>query len=1258
MAPIGYKRVSGPFLDDLHEQVLQGESAVLLGARYSGKGYILHRLRQLLTREQVEPIVHLDSFRHTSVTTREQLAQAVNKAVGQRSETARGGAVSNEVFASLDRLHQSLERPVVLLVANVDQMAHNLARSFLQGVRTRVEAGSLIVVLSGEDNFRELVHGPNSEFTCAHAFAIQGFDLDEFGPLVKDYAERLCLSFTDPGNAYKVLLEQTGGNLLFLRVLLWNIAEYRLRDQIPPHVPISPEEVIRLSHLHSRAHVSHALYQARQVIASEAACWDRLERLLAGETVPAVEVGPAPGALELAGVAIRARDHLRFASPLMERFVRSHYTPRRLGDLHASVGQWDCAFHHYRKLTHEERMGPVGVESWAEMEGTVHSLNTSLHAAAAQSTGEVKKLFAQGCRYVLGFPDVSFWTSATTWHPQPLAEFQISPHLHDQVARALLTVGPASRAGQGRSGEPSRTGRSGEPSRSPQGPDGPRSPHKSFRLALEKRSPCALAALLPALRSDRHEAVVVGHLAEGTAISKQRERLARKVLNEFIAAYTHAVEVERARLRLEVRDKHVGIVNSIFEALGNQVTNASLALKMAARGLRGLGYRRVLFCLVDPEREWIHGVLDDSDDPSVNVAEHTHYRLDQPEVDLQPFVIISKKPLVISDAEHEPLANQEVVQLAHMKAEALVPILNRDEEAAGTIHVEREDGDTPSPEEVEDLMTFGRHLAVAIEQSERVHLLESALHKVPEPVLIVDTRHQARYANRPASDLLEVKAGWSGRNEAAPLGGTHTEVLHEDLRNCLSTPIDGGQRIVHRVEGVGCDPAYRGAVLAENIRNWNGQLIGALVHIQDQNYLHRMLEAFRTVAEANDTASAIQAMLKATELLGHRWGRLYLIDEGGPGVMVSKRSFGFDADHTTETFEAGKVRLERREEPGYESWTCIEQGQPLVFCYKPTRRSGLEFRTRHGLLVTNINPPQCPPEVRKEPGEYWIDFPLLAQDRPLGKLTLQCDKNLPAENFELLKALAEMTAGLLDAFLRRERWVRTASEHSMAIISHNLATRLAGLDVLLTRYQLASSWEKLQQLNEEFAHLVGETMTTIRRTKELLAAVTVRAARFDLMDMIRRGLSPGLPEGSWVVQGPEEGVEIEADQHLLSNALLEMVQNSCKAARSDSPLSISVAVAVCERGGREVVQLLYRDRGPGVPRHLRERIFEDFFTHWEGQKNGTGLGLAFVRRVANAHGGFVRYQGTEGKGAEFLLEIPRFVLPQPREEEDEPALTG
>ena len=68
------------------------------------------------------------------------------------------------------------------------------------------------------------------------------------------------------------------------------------------------------------------------------------------------------------------------------------------------------------------------------------------------------------------------------------------------------------------------------------------------------------------------------------------------------------------------------------------------------------------------------------------------------------------------------------------------------------------------------------------------------------------------------------------------------------------------------------------------------------------------------------------------------------------------------------------------------------------------------------------------------------------------------------------------------------------------------------------------------------------------------------------------------------------------------------------------------------------------DRGPGVAREDRQRIFERFVRLDETRaKNpqGSGLGLAIVEQVVTAHGGSVEVREHEGGGAVFRVTIPK-----------------
>lgn len=111
---------------------------------------------------------------------------------------------------------------------------------------------------------------------------------------------------------------------------------------------------------------------------------------------------------------------------------------------------------------------------------------------------------------------------------------------------------------------------------------------------------------------------------------------------------------------------------------------------------------------------------------------------------------------------------------------------------------------------------------------------------------------------------------------------------------------------------------------------------------------------------------------------------------------------------------------------------------------------------------------------------------------------------------------------------------------------------------------------------------------------------------------------------------------ISGDPFLLQRALSNLVLNAIDFAPTES------AVTVDAHPVRGRVDITVRDRGPGIPVYAADRLFEKFYsTARPGGRKGTGLGLAFVREVAQLHGGSARLANHPEGGAVATLSIPR-----------------
>jgi PAS domain S-box-containing protein len=71
----------------------------------------------------------------------------------------------------------------------------------------------------------------------------------------------------------------------------------------------------------------------------------------------------------------------------------------------------------------------------------------------------------------------------------------------------------------------------------------------------------------------------------------------------------------------------------------------------------------------------------------------------------------------------------------------------------------------------------------------------------------------------------------------------------------------------------------------------------------------------------------------------------------------------------------------------------------------------------------------------------------------------------------------------------------------------------------------------------------------------------------------------------------------------------------------------------------DIIRILFKDDGPGIPEENLERIFDPFFTTRDVGK-GTGLGLSICHGIINEHGGKIYAESQPGKGATFIVELP------------------
>lgn len=118
---------------------------------------------------------------------------------------------------------------------------------------------------------------------------------------------------------------------------------------------------------------------------------------------------------------------------------------------------------------------------------------------------------------------------------------------------------------------------------------------------------------------------------------------------------------------------------------------------------------------------------------------------------------------------------------------------------------------------------------------------------------------------------------------------------------------------------------------------------------------------------------------------------------------------------------------------------------------------------------------------------------------------------------------------------------------------------------------------------------------------------------------------------------PEGLPEIQVDKEALGQALINLVNNAIKYSQQEKQISI----AVRQQEGR--ILLAVADRGIGIAKAEQKKIFEKFYRAENSlvhETKGSGLGLALVRHIMDAHGGSVEVESVLGKGSTFTLALP------------------
>jgi len=250
--------------------------------------------------------------------------------------------------------------------------------------------------------------------------------------------------------------------------------------------------------------------------------------------------------------------------------------------------------------------------------------------------------------------------------------------------------------------------------------------------------------------------------------------------------------------------------------------------------------------------------------------------------------------------------------------------------------------------------------------------------------------------------------------------------------------------------------------------------------------------------------------------------------------------------------------------------------------------------------------------------------------------------------FAVLLAVIVVGIVLTWRLMRRESEMAQLKSDFVANVSHDLKTPLSVIRMFGETLELErvpdegrrrEYYRVITRESERLSRLIDNVLDFSRieggrrRYERLPTAVeplvrdTLEAFAYPLEQQgfkVEVGVAPDLPE-------------VSMDAAAIGQALSNLIDNAIKYAGEER------VIAVDARRDGDRLALSVTDRGIGIPPAEHARIFEKFYRVGRSEtqgRRGSGVGLALVRHIAEAHGGDVTVQSAPGQGSRFTLWLP------------------
>lgn len=256
--------------------------------------------------------------------------------------------------------------------------------------------------------------------------------------------------------------------------------------------------------------------------------------------------------------------------------------------------------------------------------------------------------------------------------------------------------------------------------------------------------------------------------------------------------------------------------------------------------------------------------------------------------------------------------------------------------------------------------------------------------------------------------------------------------------------------------------------------------------------------------------------------------------------------------------------------------------------------------------------------------------------------------NVLGEKFRGVREEASEKQHSLDHLLERMASQLDIAQRLAAIsrisggVAHEIKNPLNAISLRLDllRERLSAPREELEPEIDILSNEVRRLDRVVKTFLDFTRPVEVKFEELDLGAIAHEVADLMTPQAklshiAMQFEGAGHPARIRGDADMLKQAILNLVTNALDAMTNAKKDAGELRLRVSNSS--ELVRLEVADNGPGIPEHLRNKVFQLYFTT---KQRGSGIGLAMTYRAVQLHNGTIEFTSEDGRGTTFCLQFP------------------